>query len=152
MTGPIWKSFRELVLLVLLDLLEDFNSVGVFIPAMRSLAELVVDPPGDGPSKGSLPTGRAIIPALCAADPDADDFLDLTEADFADPLCFFTPSAKSGYLCDILPLCVAVLLLSSDLTDCAFTISFLTGMATAEPTENDFADAPDLGSDLARCI
>ena len=49
MTGPIWKSFRELVLLVA-DLLEDLNSVGVFIPALALLAELVVDPPIDGPS------------------------------------------------------------------------------------------------------
>ena len=40
----------------------------------------------------------------------------------------------------------------SDLTDSAFTISFFTGMASAEPTEKDFADARDLGSDLDLCI
>ena len=81
----------------------------------------------------------------------AGDFADLTEADFTDPLCFFTPSAKIGYLCDILPLCVAVLLFPSDLTVSTFTGLFLTGMATAEPTEKDLDDAPDLGSDLDRC-
>ena len=64
-----------------------------FIPALALLAELVVDPPGDGPPKGSLPTGRAIMPDLSAADPAAEDFSpDLTEPDFfTDPA--FTDSA-----------------------------------------------------------
>ena len=49
MTGPMWKSFRELILLLEV-LLEDLNAVGVFIPSLRLLAELVDDPPIGGPS------------------------------------------------------------------------------------------------------
>ena len=49
MASPIWKSFRELILLLEV-LLEDLNSVGVFIRSLSLLAELVVDPPIDGPS------------------------------------------------------------------------------------------------------
>ena len=48
MASPIWKSFRELILLLVL--LELLNSVGVFIPSLRLLTELVDDPPIDGPS------------------------------------------------------------------------------------------------------
>ena len=49
MAGPIWKSFRELILLLEV-LLEVLNADGVPIPSLRLLAELVVDPPIDGPS------------------------------------------------------------------------------------------------------
>ena len=89
------------------------------------------------------------MPALCAADPDADDFLpDLTEpAFFTDPA--FTDSALEYRLGTPSPGSDLGL---SFLTDPAFTDSGFTGTATAEPTEKDFADALDLGSDLARCI
>ena len=50
MTGPIWKSFRELVLELIADLVADLKSVGVLMFALALLAELVVDPPIDGPS------------------------------------------------------------------------------------------------------
>ena len=122
------------------------NSVGVRIPALRRLAELVDEPPTDGPSYGSFPTGNAIMPDRCEADPPLDlaDFTDLT-----DSLFFFTPSANSGYRCDTFPLFVAVLLFGSDFTDSALNISCLTGIATALPTEKLLADPP--GSDLGRC-
>ena len=71
-TGPIWNDFCE----------PDgvLNSVGVGLASRSLLAELVVEPPMDGPSYDSFPTGNAIMPNLCAADPAADDFLpDLTE-------------------------------------------------------------------------
>ena len=65
-TDPIWNDFCE----------PDgvLNSVGVGISACRLRAELVVEPPMDGPSYGSFPTGNAINPAPCAAEPAADDF------------------------------------------------------------------------------
>ena len=135
-TGPIWND----------DACEPdgvFNSGGVLISSLRLLAELVDEPPKDGPSYGSFPTGNAIIPDRCEADPA----LDLM--DFTDSLFFFTPSAKSGYRCDKFPLCVAVLLFGSDFIESAFTGSSLTGIATALPTEKDLADPP--GSDLGRC-
>ena len=98
------------------------NADGVLIPARRLLAELVDEPPTDGPSYGSFPTGNAIMPDRCEADPPIDlaDFTDLT-----DSLSFFTPSAKSGYRCDAFPLFVAVLLFISDFTDSALTLSLI---------------------------
>ena len=54
-TGPIWNDFCEAE--------GDLNSVGVGIASRRLLAELVVEPPMDGPSYGSFPTGNAINPA-----------------------------------------------------------------------------------------
>ena len=136
-TDPIWKGACEP------DGVR--NADGVLIP-FRLLAELVDEPPTDGPSYGSFPTGNAIMPDRCEADPPLDltDFNDLT-----DSLFFFTPSAKSGYLCDTFPLYVAVLLLISDFTDSALSVSFLTGIATVLPTEKLLADPP--GSDLGRC-
>ena len=47
--SPIWKSFRELIRLLEV-LLEVLNADGVSTPSLRLLAELVVDPPIDGPS------------------------------------------------------------------------------------------------------
>ena len=86
------------------------------------------------------------MPDRCEVDPP----LDLTDFnDLIDSLFFFTPSAKRGYRCDTFPLFVAVLLFISDFTDSASTISFLTGIATALPTEKLLADPP--GSDLGRC-
>jgi hypothetical protein len=134
-TDPIWKDACEPD--------GDRNAEGVLIASLRLLTELVDEPPKDGPSYGSFPTGNAIMPDRCDADP-ALDFLD-----FTDSLFFFTPSAKSGYRCDTFPLFVAVLLFISDFTDSAFTGSFLTGIATALLTEKDLEDPP--GSDLGRC-
>ena len=138
-TGPIWNDFREPEGVL--------NSAGVGISARRLLAELVVEPPKDGPSYGSFPTGNAINPAPCAADPATDDFLtDLTESGFfTDPA--FTDSALVKYRLGT-PLPDSDFALSF-LTDPAFTDSGFTGMATALPTEKDLADPP--GSDLGRC-
>ena len=80
-TDPIWKDACEP------DGVR--NAEGDLISPLRLLAELVDDPPKDGPSYGSFPTGSAIIPDRCEADP-ALDFIDLTDSFF-----FFTPSAKS---------------------------------------------------------
>ena len=44
--------------------------MGVGIASRSLLAELVVEPPMDGPSYGSFPTGNAINPARC--EPDSD--------------------------------------------------------------------------------
>ena len=59
-TGPIWNDFCEPEGVL--------KSVGVGISSRRLLAELVVEPPMDGPSYGSFPTGNAIIPARCEPD------------------------------------------------------------------------------------
>ena len=80
-TDPIWKDACEL------DGVR--NTDGVLISSRRLLTELVDEPPKDGPSYGSFPTGNAIIPDRCEAEPA----LDLP--DFTDPLFFFTPSAQS---------------------------------------------------------
>ena len=121
--------------------------MGVGISACRLRAELVVEPPMDGPSYGSFPTGNAIMPIPCAADPAAYDFLlDLTEPGFfTDPA--FTDSALVKYRLGT-PLPDSDFGLSF-LTDPAFTDSGFTGMATAEPMEGALEDLP--GSDLGRC-
>ena len=138
-TGPIRNDFCEPGGVL--------NSVGVGISACRLRAELVVEPPMDGPSYASFPTGHAINPAPCAADLAADDFLpDLTEPGFfTDPA--FTDSALVKYRLGT-PLPDSDFALSF-LTLPAFTDSGFTGMATALPTEKDLADPP--GSDLGRC-
>ena len=55
-TDPIWKDACEP------DGVR--NADGVLIPSRRRLAELVDEPPTDGPSYGSFPTGNAIMPNL----------------------------------------------------------------------------------------
>ena len=115
---------------------------------MRSLAELVVDPPGDGPSKGSLPSGRAIMPDLCAADPAADDFSpELMEPGFFTASSFIDGTLVKYRLGTPLPDYDFALSL---LTDPALTGSFFTGMATAEPMEGALEDLA--GSDLGTWV
>ena len=87
-TDPIWKDACDP------DGVR--NADGVLIPSRRLLAELVDEPPNDGPSYGSFPTGNAIMPDRCEAEPAPDpgfiDFTDFTV--FTDSLFFFTPAAK----------------------------------------------------------
>ena len=53
-TDPIWKDACEP------DGVR--NAEGVLISSLRLLAELVDEPPMDGPSYASFPTGNAIVP------------------------------------------------------------------------------------------
>ena len=86
------------------------------------------------------------MPDRCAAEPAPDpaltDFTDcfFTESDFTDPV--FVKYRLGTPPCDSA-------LTDPPLTDPPLTISFLTGIATALPTEKLLADPP--GSDLGRC-